>query len=84
MAGKVVVKYLGYLASLYGRQVEVPVDGVKELREVVRIPEGLDPDELIYLVNGRPARLDSKVKPGDVVTVAPHVSGGLPSSPSPW
>lgn len=74
--GKVKVKYLGYLADLYGREVEVEVDGAKTLREIVKVPEDLDPEELIYLVNGRPAKLDDKVKPGDVVSVMPHISGG--------
>jgi molybdopterin converting factor small subunit len=75
-ARKVTVKYLGYLSDLYGRQVEVEVDGPRTLRDIVKIPEGVDPDELIYLINGRPAKLDDKVKPGDVVAVMPHISGG--------
>ena len=75
--GVVKVRYLGYLADMVGREVEVEVDGPRRVRDVVRIPEELEPDELIYLVNGRPARLDDEVKPGDTVTVMPHISGGL-------
>ncbi len=76
-SGKVTVKYLGYLSDIYGRQVEVEVDGPRALRDIVKIPDGIDPEELIYLINGKPAKLDDKVKPGDVIAVMPHISGGL-------
>ncbi len=74
--GSVKVRYLGYLADRLGREVEVKVDGEATVREVARVPEEFEPDELIYLVNGRPARPEDKVKPGDMVTVMPHISGG--------
>ncbi len=76
VVGKVKVRYLGYLADYAGREVEVEVEGEARVRDVVKLPPDVDPEELIYLVNGRPARLDTPVKPGDVVSVMPHISGG--------
>ena len=74
--GTVRVRYFGYLAEKLGRERVVEVEGEARILDVVELPPGTDPGNLVYLINGLPAKPDSKVKPGDVVSVLPHVSGG--------
>jgi len=74
--GSIRVKYLGWLAERVGREVEVRVDGEAVLEEVIKLPPDVDLDDLVVLVNGKPAKRGQKVRPGDQVSVMPHVSGG--------
>ena len=77
MKGEVKVKYLGYLSEYAGgREVVVEVDGEARVLDVVKLPPDINPDDLIFLINGRPAKPGDRVKPGDVVSVMPHISGG--------
>ncbi|MEB3852164.1 MAG: MoaD/ThiS family protein [Desulfurococcales archaeon] len=79
--GRVRVRYLGYLAEYAGgREVEVEVgESGARLIEVVRLPPDVSPDDLVFLVNGRPAKPGDRVRPGDTVSVMPHISGGAPA-----
>jgi len=75
--GKVRIVYMGYLSELAGgREVELEVCGEARVKDLVKLP-GLSLDDLVVLVNGRSARADSPVKPGDKITVMPHISGGM-------
>ena len=77
MMGKVRVRYLGYLSEYAGgREVEVEVGEEARVVDVVKLPPDVSPDDLIFLVNGRPAKPSDTVRPGDVVSVMPHISGG--------
>lgn len=78
----IVVKYFGSLAEYAGgREVAVEVDGEVKIRDILKLPPGVDPGELVILVNGLSAKPDDYVKPGDRVAVMPHVSGGLGIEP---
>ncbi len=75
--GRVVVKYFGYLADYAGgRERVVEVDGRVPVREVVVLPPDVSIDDVVVLVNGKPARPDQEVGDGDEVSVLPHISGG--------
>ncbi len=70
------VKYVGYLASIAGvREEEINAENAR-IKELLRLKGNVNWDEVIILVNGRPASLDTKVKSGDEVTVLPFTSGG--------
>jgi len=70
------VKYVGYLASLAGvREEEVDADNVR-LGDILRLKGNVNWEEIIILVNGKPANLDTRVSDGDEVTVLPFTSGG--------
>ena len=70
------VKYVGYLASIAGvHEEEINAENAK-IRELLRLKGNVTWDEVIILVNGRPAGLDTTVKKGDEVTVLPFTSGG--------
>ncbi len=74
---KITVKYFGYLADYGGgREVVVEAPEGARVRDVVRLPPGISLEELVILVNGKPARPDTVLKNGDVVSVLPHISGG--------
>ena len=74
---KITVKYFGYLADYGGgREVVVEAPEGARVRDVVRLPPGVSLEELVILVNGKPARPDTALKNGDVVSVLPHISGG--------
>lgn len=75
--GTVRIKYFGYLAEKLGREREVEVEEEARILDIIELPAGTNPDNLVYLINGLPAKPDSKVKPGDVISVLPHVSGGM-------
>jgi len=71
------VKYLGFFSEIAGGP-EAEVDLEEALvRDVVdrRVLEASGGD-LVVLVNGVPASLDSKVRSGDTVAVLPHIGGG--------
>jgi len=72
------VRYLGFLAGLYGRETVIEVSGVARIEDVVKLPEGYTMDDVVILVNGTPVKKGYKVKPGDVISVMPHISGGIP------
>jgi len=70
------VKYVGYLASIAGvREEEINAEDAR-IKELLRLKGNVNWDEVIILVNGRPASLDTRVKSGDEVTVLPFTSGG--------
>ena len=74
--GRVKLRFMGYLADLYGsREDEVEVCGERSIAELVRLPD-VDLEDLVILVNGRGARPQARVKPGDTVVILPHISGG--------
>ena len=74
--GVVEVKYFGYLAEIAGRErEEIRVCGEKRIRDLIRL-EDVDLDDLVILVNGVGKRPDAIVKPGDKITLLPHISGG--------
>ncbi len=74
--GKVRVKYFGFLAGEIGREVEVEVGDGAPVEEIVRLPEGYSIEDMVVLVNGVAVKKGYVVKPGDVVSVMPHISGG--------
>ena len=74
--GIIRVKLLGYLSHIAGaREVEVEACGERRIRDLISIPD-INIEELVILVNGRTARPEDKARPGDTVTVMPHISGG--------
>jgi len=75
--GKALIRYFGFLAGEYGREVPVEVGDGARLEDVIRLPEGYSIDDIVILVNGKPVKKDYLVKPGDVVSVMPHISGGI-------
>ncbi|MEB3774883.1 MAG: MoaD/ThiS family protein [Desulfurococcales archaeon] len=75
--GTALVKYFGFLAGEYGREVTVEVGDGARLEDVVKLPEGYSIDDMVVLVNGKPVKKDYIVRPGDVVSVMPHISGGI-------
>ncbi len=74
---RVTIKYFGWLAAEQGQKVSVEVEESARVRDVVRLPEGVKLEELIILVNGSPGRPDTRLRDGDVVSVMPHISGGV-------
>ena len=77
MPGKVKIRYYGYLAGEFNGEVEVEIpDEGATVEEVVKLPSGLDIKDLVLLVNGKPAKPDTRVKPGDTIAVMPHIGGG--------
>ncbi len=75
--GRVTVKFLGYLSEVIGSRIEKEVCGEVELRNLIdeeRIGTSLN--DLVILVNGVAKGPETRVKPGDTVTVMPHISGG--------
>lgn len=76
--GRARVRYFGFLAGEMGKEVEVEVGEGAPLEEVVRLPQGLSIDDVVVLVNGVSAKKGQVVRPGDVVSVMPHISGGTP------
>ncbi len=81
--GIIKVKLLGYLSHIAGaREVKVEVCGEKRVKDLISIPN-INIEELVILINGHTARPEDKARPGDVVTVMPHISGGLDSAPLP-
>ena len=75
--GKIKLRFMGYLADLYGsKETEVEVCGEQSINELVRLPD-IDLEDLVILVNGRGARPQARVKPGDTVVILPHISGGV-------
>ncbi len=74
----VTIRYFGVLADMIGkREVEVRVEGRVKIRDIVRLPDDANIDDLVILVNGVAAKPDDTVKPGDRIAVMPHISGGL-------
>ena len=74
--GEVRIVYMGYLAELAGgREKLVRVCGEARVRDIVGL-EGVELEDLVILINGRSAKPDSTVRPGDKLTVMPHISGG--------
>jgi len=75
--GKVRVKYFGYLADYAGgREKVVEVEGRVPVREIIELPPDVTVEDVVILVNGRPAKPDTLVGDGDEVSVLPHISGG--------
>lgn len=70
------VKFLGWIASLAGkREMEVTVETPVQLKEI--LPFSLQgKDNIIVIVNQKPATEDTEVKDTDQVTVMPVISGG--------
>ncbi len=82
--GFVEVRYFGYLADHAGGPVvRVRVEGEARVADVVRLPEGVGFDDVIILVNGVPAGPDRIGRPGDRVSVMPHISGGQQGKSAP-
>ena len=74
---RVKVKYFGYLADYAGgREVEVEAPEGARVRDVVRLPEDVRIEDIVVLVNGKPADPDRRLEDGDTVSVLPHISGG--------
>jgi len=74
---RVKVKYFGYLADYAGGpEVEVDAPPGARVRDVVKLPPDVSIDDVVILVNGRPARPDQELRDGDTVSVLPHISGG--------
>lgn len=70
------VKYVGYLAGIAGvREEKIDAENAR-IKELLRLRGNVNWDEVIILVNGRPASPDTVVKSGDEVTVLPFTSGG--------
>ncbi len=77
MPGKVRIRYYGYLAGEIDGEVEVEIpDEGAAIRDIVNLPSGVDINELVLLVNGKPAKPDTRVKPGDSIAVMPNIGGG--------
>jgi len=75
--GKVVVKYFGYLADYAGgREKVVEVEGRVPVEEVIELPPDVTIEDVVVLVNGKPAKPGQLVGDGDEVSVLPHISGG--------
>ncbi len=76
---RVLIKYVGGIAEYTGKKEEYI-----ELKEQTRLSELVDmvrekygiKDELIVLVNGVPARMDTLFKNGDKVSILHSISGG--------
>jgi len=74
--GTVKLVYMGYLAEAAGgREREVEVCGEARISEIARLPRE-ELEDMVILVNGRTARPETQVRPGDKVTILPHISGG--------
>ena len=74
--GTVKLVYMGYLAETAGgREQEVEICGEARISEIARLPRD-ELEELVILVNGHAAKPDTTVKPGDKITILPHISGG--------
>ena len=80
--GKARVRYFGFLAGEMGREVEVEVGDGARVEDVIRLPEGMSLDDVVVLVNGVAAKKGQLVRPGDVVSVMPHISGGTRGLPA--
>ncbi len=79
--GIIEIKYFGYLAEIAGRDSEkIRVCGEKRIRDLIRL-EGIDLNDLVILVNGVGKRPGATVKPGDKITILPHISGGSQAQP---
>ena len=79
--GRVAIRYMGWLAEYAGtREEEREICGEARVRDVIRVPPE-DLEDLVILVNGRGARPDAPVRPGDRIVVLPHISGGLDGLP---
>jgi len=77
---RVRVKYFGYLADYAGApEVEVDAPPGARVRDVVKLPPDVSIDDVVVLVNGRPASPDQELGEGDTVSVLPHISGGRSS-----
>jgi len=72
----VTIKYFGWLSSEIAPEIKVELKGKKRIREVIRLPDETDIEDLILLRNGRTARPDDFVEDGDLISVMPHISGG--------
>ena len=79
---KIRVRYFGYLADYAGgREVEVEAPEGARVADVVKLPPDVSIEDVVVLVNGRPAKPEDRLREGDVVSVMPHISGGLHSPP---
>ena len=68
------IKYVAYLAHIYGkREEEVKLKKPVRVRDLVKPKESV---EIIILVNGKVASWDTVVRDDDVITLIPPVSGG--------
>ncbi len=74
---RVRIKYFGYLADYAGApEVEVDAPEGARVRDVVRLPPDVRLEDVVVLVNGRPASPNQELRDGDTVSVLPHISGG--------
>ncbi|MCE4603216.1 MAG: MoaD/ThiS family protein [Desulfurococcales archaeon] len=80
--GRVRVRYFGFLAGEMGKEVEVEVGEAARVEDVVKLPEGMSLDDVVVLVNGVAVKKGEAVRPGDVVSVMPHISGGTRGLPA--
>jgi molybdopterin converting factor small subunit len=72
----VTIKYFGWLSSEMAPETTLDFKGGKRIRDIVKLPEDVDIEELIILKNGKTAKPDDLVEDGDVISVMPHISGG--------
>ena len=60
---KVKVRYFGYLADYAGgREVEVEAPEGARVADVVKLPPDVSIEDVVVLVNGRPARPDQELR----------------------
>jgi molybdopterin converting factor small subunit len=74
--GRITIKYYGYLAGIKGREEHIELCESKTVEEVVRLPKDVNINDLIILVNGVSVAKNTIVKPGDTISILPHISGG--------
>ena len=69
------LKFFGYLAEIDGARVKkIVIEKPAALREV--LPPAFPEKNIIILVNQKPARLDSRIRNEDRVSLMPFLSGG--------
>ncbi len=71
----ILVKFLGYYSEVVGeREIRLPLKEVR-IADIVS-KYGIPEEEVIVLINGRPAKLGYKAVEGDVVVITPPIGGG--------
>jgi hypothetical protein len=63
----VTIKYFGWLSSEIAPEITLDFKSGKRIRDIVKLPEDVDIEELIILKNGKTAKPDDLVEDGDVI-----------------
>ncbi|PNV81565.1 MAG: MoaD/ThiS family protein [Fervidicoccus sp.] len=76
---KIKVKGFSIYSDILGELRELDLEGDITIGDLLSkiLPEGVESEYgLVVFVNGKPSRLDYKIKEGDLLEIAPSFSGG--------